>query len=172
MSSSHPAQPSTTTSASTRSSAGPAAAGSRSLLVSASPVATSAGLALLRLVLAVVMIAHGAQKIFTFTLDGTASSFADMGVPAASVAGPALAIFELAGGIVLLLGLGTRLVAALNAVAMVGALVIVHLEAGFFAADGGYELVLVLAAASAALVLTGPGAWSVDALVARRSTRR
>ena len=171
MSSSHPAQPSTTTSGTTSHVAG-GAAGSRSLLVSASPAATSAGLLVLRLVLAVVMIAHGAQKIFTFTLDGTASSFTDMGVPAASVTGPALAIFELVGGIVLLLGLGTRLVAALNAAAMVGALVIVHLDAGFFAADGGYELVLVLIAASVALVLTGPGAWSADTLLARRSTRR
>lgn len=171
MSSSHPAQPSTTTSTTTSHAAG-GAAGSRSLLVSASPAATSAGLLVLRLVLAVVMIAHGSQKIFTFTLDGTASSFADMGVPAASVAGPALAVFELVGGILLLLGLGTRLVAALNAAAMVGALVIVHLDAGFFAADGGYELVLVLIAASVALVLTGPGTWSADALLARRSTRR
>lgn len=167
MSSSHPAQHS-----STPPRTDPTAAGPRSALVSSSPAATSAGLALLRVVLAVVMIAHGAQKVFTFTLDGTAASFADMGVPAASVAGPALAVFELVGGVALLLGLGTRLVAALNAAAMVGALVIVHLEAGFFAADGGYELVLVLAAASAALVLTGPGAWSVDALVARRSSRR
>lgn len=177
MSSSHPAQHSTAASRSTPSRStpprtDPTAAGLRSALVSSSPAATAAGLALLRVVLAAVMIAHGAQKVFTFTLGGTAASFADMGVPAASVAGPVLAIFELVGGVVLLLGLGTRLVAALNAAAMVGALVLVHLEAGFFAADGGYELVLVLAAASAALVLTGPGTWSVDALVARRSSRR
>jgi putative oxidoreductase len=118
------------------------------------------------------MIAHGAQKVFTFTLDGTAASFADMGVPLASVAGPALAIFELVGGAVLLVGLGTRIIAALNAAAMLGALVIVHASAGFFASDGGYEYVLVLAVASIALVLTGPGAWSVDAVLARRSTRR
>jgi putative oxidoreductase len=133
---------------------------------------TSLGLLIARLAIAVVMIAHGAQKVFTFTLDGTAASFADMGVPAASVTGPALAIFELVGGVLLLVGVGTRVVAALNAAAMIGALVIVHLAAGFFASDGGYELVLVLAAVSIALVLTGPGAYSVDALIARRRSRR
>ncbi|PWD49916.1 hypothetical protein C8046_03690 [Serinibacter arcticus] len=136
-----------------------------------SPATTSLGLLVARLALAVVMIAHGAQKVFTFTLEGTAASFADMGVPAASVAGPALAIFELVGGIVLLLGLGTRIIAALNVVAMLGALVIVHLSAGFFAGDGGYEFVLVLAAVSLTLVLTGPGAFSLDAVIARRRRR-
>lgn len=159
------AQPSTTTGSST-------AADPRSLLVASSPTAHAAGLALLRVVLAVVMIAHGAQKVFTYTLDGTAASFADMGVPLASVAGPALAIFELVGGIVLLVGLGTRVLAALNAAAMLGALAIVHAEAGFYSSEGGYEYVLVLALASVALVLTGPGAWSVDALLARRSRVR
>lgn len=133
---------------------------------------TSLGLLIARLAIAVVMIVHGAQKVFTFTLDGTAASFGDMGVHAASVTGPALAIFELVGGVLLLVGVGTRVVAALNAAAMIGALVIVHLAAGFFASDGGYELVLVLAAVSFALVLTGPGAYSVDALIARRRSRR
>ncbi|WP_322645583.1 DoxX family protein [Oerskovia flava] len=118
------------------------------------------------------MIAHGAQKVFTFTLSGTGAAFGDMGIPAAGVAGPAVALFELVGGVALLLGLGTRVVAALYAVTMLGALFLVHLSAGFFAGDGGYELVLVLAAAAAALALTGPGVWSVDAWATRRSTRR
>lgn len=133
---------------------------------------TSLGLLIARVALAAVMIAHGAQKIFTFTLDGTAASFADMGVPAADAAGPALAIFELVGGVLLLVGLATRVVAALNAAAMLGALALVHLSAGFFASDGGYELVLILAAVSIMLVLTGPGPWSVDAPIARRRARR
>ena len=47
-------------------------------------------------------------------------------------------------------------------------LVIVHLSAGFFVAEGGYELVLLLAGVTAALAIAGPGAWSLDALVAGR----
>ena len=164
--SNHTAQTSTTTGSTS------AVADRRSLLVTSPPAAHAAGLALLRVAVAVVMSAHGAQKVFTYTLDGTAASFAELGVPVASVAGPALAIFELVGGVVLLVGLGTRILAALNAAAMLGALVVVHADGGFYSMDGGYEYVLVLTLASLALVLTGPGAWSVDALLARRSSAR
>ena len=59
-------------------------------------------------------------------------------------------------------------VAALLALTMLGALVLVHLPAGFFAADGGVELVLLLAAASVLFVLAGAGRWSLDHLVAAR----
>ena len=40
---------------------------------------------------------------------------------------------------------------------MLGALFLVHAPAGIFAATGGYELVLILAAAALALALVGAG---------------
>jgi putative oxidoreductase len=52
--------------------------------------------------------------------------------------------------------------AALLAVDMLGALFLVHAPAGVFAADGGYELVLVLAAAAIAIALFGPAKFSGD----------
>ncbi|GMA31515.1 DoxX family protein [Litorihabitans aurantiacus] len=136
----------------------------------ATPSATtlSIGLLLARVVLGAVMIAHGAQKVFSFTLSGTAASFEEMGVPLASVAGPGLALLELVGGVAIVLGAATRVIGVLFALAMVGAIAIVHLEAGFFASDGGYELVLLLAGVAGALALTGAGRWSVDGLVAAR----
>lgn len=129
--------------------------------------AASLGLLVLRVVVGAVFIAHGAQKIFHDTLPATAEAFAGMGVPFAGVVGPAIALLEFAGGILLVLGLVTRPIALLLAATMVVALVLVHLPAGFFATDGGYEYVLVLAAGGLALAFTGAGRLSADHAVLR-----
>jgi len=136
--------------------------------VPSEPAAATAGLTLLRVVLGVTFLLHGWQKVTEWTIAGTQASFAQMGVPLAEVAAPAVAVLELLGGLLLVLGLGTRVVAALLALDMLGALVLVHLPGGFFAADGGIELVLLLAAASALFALAGAGRWSLDRLIARR----
>lgn len=116
----------------------------------------------LRIILGFLFAAHGWQKFNEWTIAGTQSAFTQMGVPAADLAAPAVAILELVGGIALILGVLTRIVAALLVVNMLGALFLVHASAGVFVANGGYELVLLLAAAAFALVLTGPGRISVD----------
>ncbi|MFB0835432.1 DoxX family protein [Arthrobacter halodurans] len=128
---------------------------------------------LLRLVIGFLFAAHGWQKYFEWTIAGTQGAFAEMGIPAASLAAPAVATLELAGGIALMLGLLTRPVAALLALDMLGALVLVHATGGVFVANGGYELVLALGAASAAIALLGAGPLSLDRLLfaRRRSVR-
>ncbi|WP_417215443.1 DoxX family protein [Arthrobacter sp.] len=132
--------------------------------------ATTAAL-LLRLVFGALFTAHGAQKIFEWTIAGTAQAFGQMGIPLAELTAPVVAALEFGGGIALVLGLLTRPIAALLAVDMLGALALVHLGAGLFVADGGYELVLALAGGAAALALTGGGRLSLDHLLfARRRT--
>lgn len=134
---------------------------------------TTTALAALRIILGFLFAAHGWQKFNEWTIAGTQASFAKMGVPAADVVAPAIAVLELAGGIALILGILTRVVAALLVLDMLGALVLVHAPAGVFAANGGYELVLLLAAASFALALTGAGRLSLDrALFGRRPGSR
>ncbi|MCL9664462.1 DoxX family protein [Curtobacterium albidum] len=132
---------------------------------------TSIGLTALRIVLGVVFIAHGAQK-FAQGIPGVAQGFAGMGVPLAEVAAPLVAGLELVGGILLVLGIATRVVGLLLAVDMVVAGLLAHATAGFFAQEGGFEYVLVLAVASLAVALTGPGRFSVDALVLRSARRK
>lgn len=128
-----------------------------------------AGLALLRLITGIVFVAHGAQKLFVFGLDGVTGAFTQMGVPMAAVAAPAVALVEVFGGLALISGLLTRLASVGLVITMLGALFLVHLPAGFFLPNG-YEFVLTLAAAAATLVMTGPGRYSLDAaLAARRS---
>ena len=63
---------------------------------------------------------------------------------------------EVVGGLGLVLGVLLPVVGVLLAAVMVGALVTAHLSNGFFSSDGGFEYVLVLAAASLALGFSGP----------------
>ncbi len=128
---------------------------------------TSIGLTVLRVVLGVVFIAHGAQKLAQ-GMPAVAGGFASMGIPFPEIATPVVVALELVGGALLVLGVATRVVGLLLAMDMVVAGLVAHLSAGFFAQQGGFEYVLVLAAASLAVALTGPGRFSVDALVAGR----
>lgn len=131
----------------------------------------NAALALLRVVTGVVFIAHGGQKIFTWTLPGVTEAFAGMGIPLAGVTAPLVSLLEFFGGMALVLGLFTPVVAAGLAAVMVGAIVMVHLPAGFFLPDG-IEFTLTLFATSVALALAGPGEYSVDRVLARRRSNR
>lgn len=134
--------------------------------------AASLGLLILRIVVGAVFAAHGAQKIFEYTIPGTVESFTGMGVPFAEIAAPVVAFLELIGGVLLALGFLTRPVGLLLAIDMVVAAVLVHLSAGLWVGDGGYEFVAVLGAAALALVLTGAGRVSLDhALLRRRAPR-
>ena len=97
---------------------------------------TSIGLTALRIVLGVVFIAHGAQK-FAQGIPNVVQGFSGMGVPLAEVAAPLVAGLELVGGILLVLGVATRVVGVLLAVDMVVAGFLAHGTAGFYSQDGG-----------------------------------
>ena len=136
------------------------------LIPPASVRQTDIGLLLLRVVAGVIFAAHGAQKLFVFGFSGVAGAFGQMGVPAAEIVGPLVALVEFFGGLALIFGLLTRLAGVGLAVVMLGAMLLVHLPAGFFAPNG-VEFTLMLFGAAAALVFTGAGTFSLDALVTR-----
>jgi putative oxidoreductase len=133
---------------------------------------TTAALTILRVALGFLFAAHGFQKFNEWTIAGTQAAFTQMGIPAANLTAPLVAGLELAGGIALILGVLTRIVAALLAVNMMGALFMVHAAAGVFADKGGYELVLLLGAAALAFALTGAGRLSVDHAVFGRMNNK
>lgn len=123
---------------------------------------TTTALTALRIITGFIFAAHGWQKFNEFTIAGTQASFAQMGVPAAEVAAPVVATLELAGGLALIIGFAARIFAALLTLDMLGALLLVHAPAGVFVSAGGFELVLLLAAAALAITLAGPGRVSAD----------
>ncbi|KJQ55394.1 DoxX family protein [Microbacterium sp. SA39] len=127
----------------------------------------SLGLLVLRVVVGAVFAAHGAQKIFEFTIPGTIGTFAGMGIPLPEIAAPVVAFVELVGGILLIFGFFTRPIGILLAVDMAVALVAVHLPAGLWVGDGGYEFVAVLGAGALALAFTGAGRLSLDGALLR-----
>ena len=127
------------------------------------------GLAVLRIGAGLVFMAHGGQKLFVFGIDGVTAGFAQMGIPLAAVSAPLVALVELLGGLALVIGLLTRLAAVGLAITMLGAIIFVHLAAGFFLPNGS-EFALTLLAAAVALALTGAGDFSLDGVRARRRT--
>lgn len=125
------------------------------------------GLVLLRSTTGIILAAHGAQKLFVYGIDGVSGAFAQMGIPAAGIAGPGTGFVELVGGVALVVGLFTRLAGSALTLTMLGAIGFVHLAGGFFAPTG-VEFPLALLGATSALVVAGAGRYSLDALLMRR----
>lgn len=123
------------------------------------------GLLVLRLVIGLLLVGHAGQKLLGLFggpgLAGTSGFFHSVGFrpgrPMAIVAGAT----EATAGVLLMVGLFTPLASA----AVIGTLVVagsVHLAAGLWAQNGGYELPLLYVAVATALAFTGAGAYSLD----------
>jgi putative oxidoreductase len=126
-----------------------------------------AGLLVLRIVVGLLLVGHGAQKLFGWFggggLIGTAWYFRSVGYRPPRL----MAVFaggaELLGGAALAAGFMTPLAASAVVGTMLNASVAVHRRNGLWAIDNGYEYPLVIAAAAVTLSFTGAGAASLDA---------
>lgn len=124
---------------------------------------------ILRASLGVMYVAHSlVLKHYTYTLAGTAQFFESLGLPAAL----AYATFwaELVGGVLLIAGVGTRVVSLALVPVLAGALW-VHAGNGwvFSAANGGWEYPLFLIAVSFVAALLGDGKYAFGNLIPNRN---
>ncbi len=127
----------------------------------------SCGLTVLRVVVGIVFLLHGWQKVSVFGLHGVTGMLSSLGIPLPNVSAVILIGVELIGGALLILGLGARWAALLIAIDMTVAILFVHLKAGFFSPKG-FEFPLTLLAAAICLALAGPGSLSLDAVIGKR----
>ena len=128
------------------------------------------GLAILRIVLGISFLVHGWQK--WQNMAGTGEFFGNLGIPAAPVVAYVVGTVELLGGLFLIAGFLTQISSILLFLVAFGAIVYARLSGPFIEGGGiAWEREAVFAAAALCLFLSGPGAWSVDDVMAGSRTR-
>ncbi len=127
------------------------------------------GLLVLRVVIGLMVAAHGAQKLLGWWggpgMTGWTAAMTRMRIRPAVPWAWLSVLAEFLGGLGLALGLLTPLPSFGIVAAMLVAVALVHWPNGFWNGKRGYEFNLSLMAAAVAIALTGPGAYSLDSLL-------
>ena len=127
-----------------------------------------------RVAVGLLIAAHGAQKLFGwfggYGLEGTGAFFGTLGFKPGRLFATAAALGEFCSGILIAIGLFGPIGPAILLAVMVVAAVSVHWRNGLFAANNGIELPLLYSIAAVRFALTGPGRFSLDAMLGLRWT--
>ena len=118
------------------------------------------GAFLTRVTLGSILLAHGALKIFVFTMPGTVGFFESLGLPA--ILAYLTTFGEVFGGAALILGLYPRLVSLLSLPILVGA-TWVHMSNGwvFSNTGGGWEFPVLLIILAIVISIQGGGSFAI-----------
>lgn len=125
-----------------------------------------------RVILGIIFIFHGWQKLHTNGIDATEAYFKTLDIPWAGAAAWYSALVEFGGGILLILGVLMPLVSLLLIADMIGAIFYVHIDNGFWNTDNGYELPLALIAGLVAVGLAETGRTGADGYLTSRRRNR
>ena len=127
------------------------------------------GLLIIRLVVGLLFVGHGAQKLFGwfggYGLKGTGGWFESIGMKPGVTMALMAGLAELIAGILFAAGLLTPLAALMIAGTMVMGIMKVHGQNGLWATSNGYEYNLTLIAVVVGIALIGPGQYALDALL-------
>lgn len=125
-----------------------------------------------RIMLGIIFFAHGCQKFFVYGMDNVATNFDMMGAPLPTFSAWLAALAELVGGALLIVGLAIPVMAVILILDMVGAIFIAHIDFGFWAGDGGYELPLALIAGLIAVGFAAHGPLAADTHLIKAVTNK
>ncbi|MBX8484269.1 DoxX family protein [Pseudomonas cichorii] len=129
------------------------------------------GLTVLRIIVGIIFIAHGSQKLFGafggYGLEGTAQFMASQGLNPGYLMALLSGSVEFFGGLAVLIGLLARPAALGLAVLLLVAIFSVHITHGLFMANNGYEFALALLGGAIAILIEGAGKLSVDRAIAK-----
>ena len=132
-------------------------------------ISIAAGLLIIRLVVGLLLFAHGGQKLFGwfggFGFKGTSGWLQSQGFKQAELWTLVGALGELGGGLLFAVGFLTPLGAIGIFASMLMAVIKFHWSNGLWATSGGYEYPLVLTFIGLVGALVGPGAYSIDSLI-------
>ena len=127
------------------------------------------GLLIIRLVVGLLFVGHGAQKLFGwlggYGIKGTGGWFESIGIKPGVTMALLAGLTELIGGILFTVGLLSPLAGIMIAGTMVMAIVKVHAPNGLWATENGYEYNLILIAVTIGVALTGAGQYALDAFL-------
>ena len=125
----------------------------------------SVGMLILRVVVGLLFIGHGTQKLFGWFggggPEGTSGFFGSLGYRSPRTMALVGGLTETVGGVLVLLGLLTPLGSALIVGMMVAAILAVHIDKGVWNSNGGSELPLVFIACATAIAFS-PGRYAID----------
>ena len=110
----------------------------------------------IRLVIGVIFLVHGFAKI---VMPGFGGFLSNLGLP--SEMAPLIALAEIIPGILIIIGILSRISASLHSVIMLGAIILVKKLATLTGGPGSYEFELILLAANLTIITMGPGKISV-----------
>jgi putative oxidoreductase len=127
------------------------------------------GLLIIRVVIGVIFMGHGAQKLFGwfggYGIKGTGGWFESIGIKPGAAMALLAGLTELIGGILFTLGLLTPLAGIMIAGTMVMAIAKVHAPNGLWSTENGYEYNLTVIAVVIGVALIGPGQYALDAFL-------
>ncbi|MEE8276635.1 MAG: DoxX family protein [Alphaproteobacteria bacterium] len=126
---------------------------------------------LIRFSAGLILMPHGAQKLFGWFggggISGTAGFFSSLGLEPAVPLVLLVGLVEFVGGLAIAIGLWTRLAAALAAIDLLATIYLVHFANGFFWNAGGYEFPLLWAIVMIAIVIRGGQKMSLDSVIGK-----
>ena len=130
---------------------------------------TNIGLLIIRVVIGVIFMGHGAQKLFGwfggYGIKGTGGWFESIGIKPGTAMALLAGLTELIGGILFTLGLLTPLAGIMIAGTMIMAIAKVHAPNGLWSTENGYEYNLTVIAVVIGVALIGPGQYALDAFL-------